>query len=282
MTLPRFSCALLAALFITLPAGGTAASLLDPSEPASFNLSLGCGLQYESGDYATGRNLEAWKVPLLIEWAPLERLMLAVEIPYLYQSHTGSTVVVGGTPTPVRRGADTTGGTGTPSVGVTESADSGLGDINLTASVTLLKEQTKAPRVFAHLYAKLPSADERKGLGTGEFDWGGGLGIGKRLGDWSTYAEALYILPGTSERYAPDPYWEWLASLSYRLSANLRPGLSVSGGSAPFAGTDNPLELKARLTGLSGDFTSYSLYILRGLSEASPDWGFGCIVYFDR
>lgn len=158
--------------------------------------------------------------------------MLALEVPYLYQSRTGATVLVGGTPTPVRRGSGMSGTGGMPVTG-SESSVNGLGDITLTASLTLLKERETSPRLLAHLYAKLPTADEQQGLGTGEFDWGGGLGIGKRFGDWSAYAEALYIEPGTSELYAPDGYWEWLASLIYRASATLRPGLSISGGSPP-------------------------------------------------
>ncbi|HKI51567.1 MAG TPA: transporter [Geothermobacteraceae bacterium] len=281
MPLARFVSVLLAALFITLPTCGFATSLIDQSEPAPLNLSLGLGMQFEAGDYGTSDTVEIWKVPLLVEWAPQERLMLALEIPYLYQSRTGATVLVGGTPTPVRRGTGSMAGTGGMSVVGSESSVSGLGDITLTASLTLLKDQEAMPRILAHLYAKLPTADEQEGLGTGEFDWGGGLGLGKRFGDWSSYAEALYIEPGTSELYAPDGYWEWLASLSYRTTANLRPGLSISGGTAPFAGTEGPLELKARLTGLSGELTSYSFYVVRGLSDASPDWGLGCSIYFD-
>ena len=74
--------------------------------------------------------------------------------------------------------------------------------------------------------------------------------FGKKFGGWSTYAEALYILPGSSRSYDPDAYWEWLVSLSYRVSANLRPGISLSGGTAPFDGAEDPLEVKARLSGL--------------------------------
>jgi len=281
MTLPQLIPVLLTTYLLALPTCGFATSLIDQSEPTPLNLSLGLGLQFESGDYGTGDTLEAWKVPLLVEWAPQERLLLALEIPFLYQSRTGATVLVGGTPTPVRRGSGMMSGTGSTSVSGSDSSVSGLGDITLTASFTLLREQEATPRILAHLYAKLPTADEQEGLGTGEFDWGGGLGIGKRFGDWSTYAEALYIEPGTSELYAPDGYWEWLASLSYRATAHLRPGLSISGGTAPFAGTEDPLELKARLTGLSGELTSYSLYVVRGLSDASPDWGLGCSIYFD-
>lgn len=70
MFFPRFTCYLLAFLFITLPTCGFSTGLIDQSEPAPLNLSLGLGLQFESGDYGTDDTVEAWKVPLLVEWAP--------------------------------------------------------------------------------------------------------------------------------------------------------------------------------------------------------------------
>ena len=166
-------------------------------------------------------------------------------------------------------------------VSCTITAESGLGDITLDAAITLIKAEKRSPRLLALLYSKLPTADEDKGLGTGEFDWGAGLGIGNRFDNWSIYGEILAIQPGTSETYDPDNYLEWLLSLSYRIKAGLRPGISLSGGTAAFDGVDDPLEFKARLSGISGDNSSYSLYLARGLSDASPDWGFGIFGYLD-
>jgi hypothetical protein len=268
----------LAALSLCLSPHAYAISAYDLLEPTSLNLSLGTGFEFETGEYGTNQSVDSWKIPLLLEWAPHERFGLALEIPYVRQSSSATTVMLGGMRTPLRRGSGTPGGSG--STGTTRS-QAGLGDITLNASITLLPETEPAPRLLALLYAKLPTADEQQGLGTGEFDWGGGLGIGRKFDNWSTYAEARYILPGSSETYAPDAYWEWLAALSYRINSSLRPGLAISGGSAPFDGADNPLEIKARLSGLSGEQTSYSLYLARGLSDASPDWGVGIFGYLD-
>jgi len=209
---------------------------------------------------------------------------LTLQVPYIYQSRTDATILIRGTPTPIHRGSRTMGGSEstdpTATVG-SSSAENGLGDISLSASFTLLEETEMTPRILIQLYAKLPSTDEQKGLGTGEFGWGGGLGAGKEFGPWAGYAEALYILPGSSEVYLLDPCWEWLVSLSYRNGSGPRPGLALSGRSAPFEGTEDPLELKLRFSGPIGEQASYSYYVVRGLSEASPDWGIGIFGYLD-
>lgn len=287
MRLLTMTCAGLAVLLLAFAVPVHAISEFDLIKPELLKFSIGLGYEYETGDYGTGEDIDTWRVPLLIEWSPHDRFSLAVEIPYVRQSRTGETILLGGAPAPTRPGhgngkmsngdpAETT-----TTTSETTDSESGLGDITVDASVVLLKEEGHSPRLLGLLYAKLPTADEDKGLGTGEFDWGGGLGIGKRFSNWSVYAEALYIEPGTSDRYDPDGYWEWLAALSYRPGGNLLPGLSLSGGTAPFDGADDPLEVKFRLGVITGEQTSLSLYVARGLSDGSPEWAAGIFGYFD-
>jgi hypothetical protein len=236
-----------------------------------LNLSLGVGLEFESGDYGTGVTTDSWRIPFIVEWVPIDRLGLSLEIPYVQQNNTNETIFLGG------------GGINNNASGnkASSSNTGGLGDITLDVSFTLLEENNQSPRLLALLYSKLPTADEQDGLGTGEFDWGAGLGLAKKFGKWSIYAEALSMQPGSSATFDPDNYWEWLVSLSYRARTNLRPGVSLSGGSTLFDDTDRPLEIKGRLSGITGKNSSYSVYISRGLSDASQDWGFGIFGYLD-
>lgn len=113
MTLPQLIPVLLTTYLLALPTCGFATSLIDQSEPAPLNLSLGLGLHFESGTYETGNNIETWKVPLRVEWAPQERRMLILESPASTRAARGGTVLIGGTPTPIRRGNGTLSGTGT-------------------------------------------------------------------------------------------------------------------------------------------------------------------------
>ena len=271
---------------LCLPALGWASGDEKPIEPEYINLSIGTGIKYESGDYGTDSTSELLRVPLILEWSPSERFGFALEIPFLRLDSSGETVLIGGTPTPTGNGkgmmhANDSGDTVTTTTIETSHSESGLGDVTLDTYLTLLKSSQQNPQLSALLYAKFPTGDEKKGLGSGEFDWGVGMGLRKRLTDFSFYAEAMHVVPGTSTNYDPDSYWDWLLSLSYRVRSNLRPGISLSGGTAPFDGADSPLEVKIKLSGLTGDHARYNLYLSRGLSDASPDWGVGIFGYLD-
>lgn len=277
-------------LLCWLPLSAHASSSEEPDRLDYLYVSLGTGIEYESGDYGTDSTTELWRVPLIFEWAPTARFGLAMEIPFIRLEWTGETILIAGTPMPTGHGSGSGSGsmfgsdgeeTMTTTVVNTKQSASGLGDMTLDSYLTLLPGTEQTPQINALLYAKFPTGDEKEGFGTGEFDWGVGLGLRQRFTDWSFYAEAMAIQPGTSADYDPDSYWDWLLSLSYRVSSSVRPGVSLSGGSAPFAGADDPLELKLKLSGLTGDHTSYSLYLSRGLSDASPDWGCGIFGYLD-
>lgn len=275
----------LASLLLSLASVAHAISDHELIKPDQMQFSMGVGFEFESGDYGTDETVDTWRIPLMIEWYPHERFTLAAEIPYVHQSHTGETVLLGSTPVPMRQGKggsrDASPGKTTATTVEANESESGLGDITLEARCALLREEGQTPSVLALLHAKLPTGDEEKGLGTGEFDWGGGIGIGRKFGNWSAYAEALYIKPGTSDRYDPDAYWDWLAALTYRTAGLLFPGVSLSGGTAPFDDADDPLEVKFRLGVLTGETTSLNLYVARGLSDGSPEWAAGLLGYFD-
>lgn len=275
-----------AGLCLTLAPHAHAVSDYELMKLDVLKFSIGAGFEFESGDYGSNETVDTWRIPVLLEWFPHDRFSLSVEVPYVHQSRTGETVLLGSTPVPTDFGSDRAkmNGTETTEISATTtestSSESGLGDITLDASFVLLRETEQTPRLLALLYAKLPTADEDKGLGTGEFDWGGGLGIGRKFGSWSTYAEALYIEPGTSNLYDPGAYLEWLAALTYR-TGDLFPGISLSGGTAPFDEADDPLEVKFRLGALTGESSSLSLYVSRGLSDGSPEWAAGLFGYLD-
>ncbi len=246
-----------------------------------IGVSVGTGFKFESGQYGTNHTSESWRIPLLIQWAPNNRWGLSLEIPYVHLNNAENTILLGGRSSPMGQGKGRMDGSGNVNTSSSDNAEKGLGDTTLYADLTLVSEADYSPRILGLLYGKLPTGDKQKGLGTGEFDWGAGLGMSKTWGAWSSYTEALYILPGTSQTYDPAAYWEWMTSLSYRAGSKLRPSLALNGGTAAFPDNDTPLEIKAGLSILTGSHHSVSLSIIRGLSDASPEWSGGLFVFFD-
>jgi hypothetical protein len=258
-----------------------------PAWSADQRFSLGLGFEFATGDYGTDTTTDSIRVPLTVGYYPSDRVDLSLEIPYIYQS-SGTTVSLGGIRFPgdsdMGSGLDGGGGSGmmgdfgggssTDAEDRTESR-SGLGDITLTAGYTMLKESAAIPLVRPIAYVKFPTADEDEGLGTGEFDLGGGLSLAKWFGRWSTYVEGMYIAPGSSSDFEPDNYWTYLGSLSYRFTDYLSSGLALSGATAAFDGAPDALEAKARINYWTSERASLGGYIGKGLSDGSPDYGMG-------
>lgn len=79
---------------------------------------------------------------------------------------------------------------------IDESSQSGLGDLVLEAGYVLMTESSSIARVRASSFIKLPTADEKKGLGTGEFDLGIGMQVSKWFDEWHGYAETTLVFQG--------------------------------------------------------------------------------------
>ena len=242
---------------------------------SSFSISL--GFDFASGDYGTAQTTDSYSIPLTIGYYPSARLDFSLEIPYLYQSDS-STVLLGGTRFPMQGTGggpgSSMGGMGGSTTSVT-SSQSGIGDINLTAGFQVVAETPTSPMLRPLVYLKAPTADKEKGLGTGAFDFGGGLSAGKIIGNWSIYGEALYIIPGSTSAYKPDNYLTYQGSLRYQLSQNLNIGSAISGGTPAFTEASDTLEIQLTSRYRVSENGSIGIYLGKGLTDSSPDYTTG-------
>ncbi|MBI5587450.1 MAG: transporter [Deltaproteobacteria bacterium] len=154
---------------------------------------LSAAAEYETGTYGSGERTDAWYLPVTLK-RYFDRGDISFTVPYIRQKSGPEVTNVGGTVTRFRKKAGPT------------TTNSGLGDMILKGSYYILTEGSKDPfDVSAAGKIKLPTADDKKGLGTGEFDEGVGLEFGKKLGpDWSFFLDAYYTFigdpPGTDLR----------------------------------------------------------------------------------
>lgn len=261
----------LAAVFSRVPAP------LAASEP---QFSLGLGLDYARGDFGTDSTSTYATLPLLLDWYPNQRFSLELTVPFLYQStsNTGYAATGSGSAAAQSTGQ---GGRGMnqsgSSVAVTSWEDqSGLGDITLETSYNLLRDGSGLPDLGLICYLKFPTADEEKGLGTGKFDWGPGLHLAKWLGDWQPFAEGRYIFQGAAraETGARD-YLLADAGLGYAWNENLYSAGFSRFGTVTFDGMAAPLELRLKTVWGFTEANSVELYVVKGLSDGSPEYGGG-------
>lgn len=159
--------------------------------------------------------------------------------------------------------------------------ESGLGNITLRAGMTLSGNSLAADNVYASMSVKLPTADESKGLGTGESDVGGFLNYTHNFNILSLTLMGGYIVTGDSAIQQYEDIFVYGLGVSKMIAPWYVYG-SLDGRQQTLDNGDDPLEL-------SGGFF-YQIKPARfvkmegfvGLSNASPDAGitFGIVNWF--
>src|SRR6266511_3076965 len=135
--------------------------------------SLSSSFNYSKGDYGTSEDTEIIYVPFTFG-VKLDRFELRLTVPYIRQTSQTVTLTGGGVAVRKDKKAQAAQATDT---------ESGLGDVLLRGSYILLQEQDVWPEVTPYFKIKFPTADEDRGLGTGEFDETFGVDLAKRLVD---------------------------------------------------------------------------------------------------
>jgi len=137
---------------------------------------------YFSGDFGTGISTEMSYVPIiLILGSPRQEFRLT--LPYLSVTTSQPVTFVGSEIIPRGSGGRTT--------------ESGLGDVVAQEEYFFVEGGKRRPWISGLFRIKAPTADETRGLGTGEWDYGPGASFIQPLGDrWSLLGEAMYVVRG--------------------------------------------------------------------------------------
>jgi hypothetical protein len=159
--------------------------------------------------------------------------------------------------------------------------ESGIGDVVVRGGYQLLSNSNKDLLLYGSLAAKLATADESVGLGTGENDYGVYVNLYKY---WQKQAVSLY----SGYRMNGDPPDIDLKDVfSYGLgwSVYLTKSsvyVSLEGQQAAISGLDDPLEFHTGIYHILSPFYLLRGEIFTGLSDASADYGvsFGVVRVF--
>lgn len=230
-------------------------------------LTLGSGFDYTSGKYTASEETRILYVPFIAKyetgpWA------LRATVPYIRIDGPGN--VVGA-------GADrvTLSGRGTG-----RRSESGLGDIVLSAFYNLLSERRSSIGLDLGAKLKLGTADEKKGLGTGEEDWSIQADVFKPLGALTLFGSLGHRWYGDPPGIDLDNVLYWALGGAYRLSADTSAGLAYDYRPAITRGGGEISELTGFVTKrLSGELRLQP-YLVLGFGMASPDWGAGAQVAY--
>ena len=252
---------LLALLCLSAAAGVRAGQQPETARKADWKFSS--SVNYDTGKYGTPDRIRSVYIPFTLKryFADAD---LSVTVPYLRQSSAGQVTWVGGKPVRVSRG------TGAASA----SEESGLGDIILRGTYALKRDGPKSFGLGLAGRLKLPTADEDKGLGTGELDEGVGFEFSKELDpSWTLLADGYFTIIGDPE--GVNFYNQISLDIGfYRMLGN-NLGLTVlyESQSAMVEGNSDPRSLSGSLSYRARGGVQFSGGLTLGLSEGSPDIG---------
>lgn len=277
---------LLAAGLLTLGVAGVQAQVsnaperVEERQPGTF--SVGPMLEYSSGKFGGTQSTEIWSIGAIARY---ERgpWVVRLTVPYVDVSGPGNVVPTGGgAGTPVcgqaatglgaRASVQCAGGTG----GTTSSSsfsESGLGDVTLGAGLTVVDLTRTTLDLTAKV--KFPTADEKMGLGTGEFDTSLQGDLYQAIGKATVFVTAGYRWYGDPPGIVLEDALFGALGATYAVTPQATFGVAYDYRQPTYAGGASLNEVSLLASFRVAPAARLRGYVFKGLTDGGPDWGAG-------
>lgn len=256
---------------------------------------VGVAPSYFSGNYGTDTTTTITYLPLIIR-----RLFqdgdISLTVPYVSITSNGAVTLVGGVPNRTSKsgtsgnGNSGSGGSGSGGGGgqgqgsskekrpgnvlPSKTTDSGIGDLVLRARYYVIEERAYLPLVAATGRVKFPTADESRGLGTGQFDEGVGLEFSKQLTEQIIgFADVGYTIIGKPDNVPLRNQWNYALGVGYSFTRNLLGSVYYEEYRALISGLQNPRDLLFTVNYKATSAFRMNASLQVGLSSGAPDYG---------
>ena len=234
-----------------------------PQLAAAQGWSVGTGFDYTSGKYGASQSTDTLYIPFYVRYET-GPLVLKVTVPYLRMTGPGNVIGAGGDRIVV------------PGRDVGRRTESGLGDVIVSAFYNVVSE-TRAPvGLDLGVKAKLGTADEKKGLGTGQNDYAVQADAFKPLAGANTlFASLGYRWYGDPPGFTLNNVFYGALGFSHRFSSQASAGLAYDYRPEITPGGGEISELTAFYSHRFSREWKLQPYALIGFGRASPDYGVG-------
>lgn len=214
---------------------------------------------FESGRYGGTRRVDSLYVPLTLK-RRFSNTDISLTAPFTRQSSIGPVTRVGGRMARVAP----------PGPAASRGGQSGAGDLLARGSYLVRRD---APGSFGFSLGgllKFPTADEKKGLGTGQLDQGAGFEFSKELNPrWTLLAEGWYTIIGDPDRVDYNNQLDLSIGFRRPLGGGLDLKVRYETSSALLDGNADPRDLRAELAGGAGGLR-WSAALALGMSKGGP------------
>jgi hypothetical protein len=230
------------------------------------------GAEYSTGDFGGTESIDEWYVPVTGKYI-IGRYILRLTIPYLrLTAPSGTTVLSTG-----QDGEVITTDSGS------RTTKAGLGDIIAGLTYQDLFNTELSSDIALDLTGKIKfgTADENKGLGTGENDYTIQADLFKFYKKFTPYGTLGYKFRGDPSGIELDNVWFGAIGGLYENSPKLGSGLDFYYREASFPGASEQQELTAHFSYRLTRNQRLQVYGFRGFSNGSPDWGGGVMITFN-
>lgn len=251
---------------ILVPTNAAFAQSAQTAQTAQSAVTLSAGYDYSSGNYGAASKTTIRYLPVAAKWEA-GRWTLKATVPWLSITGPAGFVAADGRIVSSRQSS-------------VRETSSGVGDVVASAGYAVLDGQSVAPgwMLDAVVKVKIPTADENKGLGTGKTDYSFQLEGARSIG-------AASIIATVGRRYYGDTttidfrdVWYGTIGAAFKLAQATTAGLLYDYRQRSTASGFQQREVTAYVAQRLVDPWRLQFYVVRGLSDGSPDWGVGANV----
>lgn len=230
-------------------------------DSAAFTLSS--GVDYSSGKYGTKDRTDITSVPVI---GKLEYQDWVFKLTVPYVTITGPGNISPG----IGKFKDTTT--------TKRTTESGLGDIVAAATYTVYGDGQSRPGVDLTGKVKFGTADEQKGLGTGENDYIAQVDLYQSFGDFTAMGSIGYRVYGDTNSAPLDNVFFGSVGGTYKLAPSTSIGVSYDYRPSIVSNGSELSEMTAFLNHKIADHWKAQAYLVKGFADGSPDYGGGVLV----
>ena len=236
-----------------------AAELNKTNKPADGRFSMSVGATYDTGDYGDVIDTDVWSTPIGLKYT---------NGPWTLSGSTSWLRIKG------PNNVDSEGNFIGSATG-TKSTNSGIGDLYLSVTYNLLDDVSYPVGMDVTGKIKLPTADEKKFLGSGETDYGVNAEFYKVIGSVTPYWNIGYKWKGDPDGINYNNVWNTTLGMDFKVNRDLLIGASYFQQRKVTQFSDDAKEASIYGNYYVDNNNKVSLYILSGFGNSSPNWGTG-------